>query len=58
MLMGTACGYARPTGELFCGVNTFIRIMQTMQSDVDAGGAFVRGLGAWKGEANWLMVDR
>jgi hypothetical protein len=28
-----------------------VRIMQTMQSDVDASRAFVRGLGAWKGEA-------
>ena len=32
-----------------------VRIMQTMQSDVDAGGAFVRESGAWKGETKTVF---
>jgi hypothetical protein len=52
-----ACGIA-PPGKVILLVFISIRIMQTMQSDVDGGGAFVRGFFAWKGEIEWLMVDR
>jgi hypothetical protein len=45
-------------GIMFGVVLISFRIMQTMQSDVDVEGAFVRGSAHGKEKLNWLMVDR
>jgi hypothetical protein len=46
-----------PPWKLFLVIFIFFQIMQTMQSDVDVGGAFVRGWAHGKEKFNWFLVD-